>query len=98
MISGAKTKTSSYETQKLQDCQDIVIYTYKVKNRLEPKSLMDIFNRKPSIYGLRTNSDFNLPRFNAFRYGTSDLCYGQNWVIVLRTCLVKLASKKRSVK
>ena len=46
--------------------QDIAIYMYKVKNRLAPKSLMDIFNLKQSTYALR-NSDFNLPRFNTIK-------------------------------
>ena len=56
--------------------QDIAIYMYKVKSRLAPKSLMDIFNLKQSTYALRS-SDFNLPRFNAIRYGKHSLrCFG----------------------
>ena len=54
--------------------QDIAIYMYKVKNRLAPKSLMDIFNLKQSTYALR-NSDFNLPRFNTIRHGKHSLRY-----------------------
>ena len=47
---------------------------YKVKNRLAPKSLMDIFNQKQSTYAPR-NSDFNLPRFNTIRYRKHSLRY-----------------------
>ena len=78
-----RTKTCSYETLLTmaqlpslynRRLQDIAIYMYKVRNGLAPNIFNEIFSIKQSPYALR-NSDFNLPRFNATRYGKHSLRY-----------------------
>ena len=72
-----KTKSDTYETllnrARLptlhnRRLQDIAIYMYKVKNKLSPISVAEIFTLKQSSYSLR-NSDFNITRFNTVNYG-----------------------------
>ena len=78
-----KNKHSSY-TQLLERAklptlanrrlQDICILMYKVKHRLCPKSICNIFNEHTSAYNLR-QSDFSTPRYNTVTYGKHSLRY-----------------------
>ena len=54
--------------------QDICILMYKVKHRLCPNSICNIFNEHTSAYNLR-QSDFSTPRYNTVTYGKHSLCY-----------------------
>jgi len=50
---------------------------YKVKHRLCPNSICNIFNEHTSAYNLR-QSDFSTPRYNTVTYGKhSALCRTQ---------------------
>ena len=51
-----------------QRLQNIATFMYKVKNRLVPTYITEIFNTKLIQYNLR-NADFNIPRFRTVRYG-----------------------------
>ena len=48
--------------------QDIAIFIFKVKHKLLPKNILDLFSETPSNYHLR-NSDLYIPRFNSIRHG-----------------------------
>ena len=48
--------------------QDIAIFMFKVKHKLLPKNILDLFSETLSNYYLR-NSDFYIPRFNSVRHG-----------------------------
>jgi len=76
-----KDKHASYtklvERAKLQTLanrrlQDICILMYKVKHRLCPNSICNIFNENTSAYNLR-QSDFSTPRYNTVTYGEHPL-------------------------
>ena len=54
--------------------QDIAIFMYKVKHRLLPSNILDLFSGTPSWYNLR-NSDFHISRFNSVHYGKHSLRY-----------------------
>ena len=54
--------------------QDICILMYKVKHRLCPNSICNIFNEHTSAYNLR-QSDFSTPRYNTVTYGKHSLRY-----------------------
>ena len=54
--------------------QDIVILTYKVKYRLVPDFLCDIFSSKSRKYNFR-NPNFDIPRFYSVLYGKHSLRY-----------------------
>ena len=54
--------------------QDIVILMYKVKYRLVPDFICDIFNTKSCTYNFR-NQNFDIPRFNSVLYGKHSLRY-----------------------
>lgn len=54
--------------------QDICILMYKVKHRLCPNSICNIFNEHISAYNLR-QSDFSTPRYNTVTYGKHSLRY-----------------------
>ncbi|KAL9970833.1 hypothetical protein ACROYT_G023280 [Oculina patagonica] len=54
--------------------QDICILMYKVKHRLCPNSICNIFNEHNSTYNLR-QSDFSTPRYNTVTYGKHSLRY-----------------------
>lgn len=54
--------------------QDIAIFMYKVKHRLLPTNILELFSGTPSCYNLR-NSDFHIFRFNTVRYGKHSLRY-----------------------
>ena len=54
--------------------QDIVILMYKVKYRLVPDFICDIFSTKSCKYNLR-NQNFDFPRFNSVLYGKHSLRY-----------------------
>ena len=57
-----------------QRLQNIATFMYKVKNRLVPTYITEIFNTKPIQYNLR-NADFNIPRFRTVHYGKHSLRY-----------------------
>ena len=54
--------------------QDIVILMYKVKYRLVPDFICDIFSTKSCKYNFR-NQNFDIPRFNSVLYGKHSLRY-----------------------
>ena len=54
--------------------QDIVILMYKVKYRLVPDFIWDIFSTKSCKYNFR-NQNFDIPRFNSVLYGKHSLRY-----------------------
>ena len=54
--------------------QDIVILMYKVKYRLVPDFVCDIFSTKFCKYNFR-NQNFDIPRFNFVLYGKHSLRY-----------------------
>ena len=54
--------------------QDIVIPMYKVKYRLVPDFICDIFSTKSCKYNFR-NQNFDIPRFNSVLYGKHSLRY-----------------------
>jgi len=54
--------------------QDICILMYKVKHRLCPNNICNIFNEHISAYNLR-QSDFSTPRYNTVTYGKHSLRY-----------------------
>ena len=78
-----KDKQSSYpellEKGKLQTLmnrrlQDICVLMYKVKNRLCPSNICEIFSPCNSNYNLR-QKDFSITRFNTVTYGKHSLRY-----------------------
>ena len=66
-----KAGLSSLYQQRLQN---IATLMYKVKNRLVPTYITEIFNTTPKQYNLR-NADFNIPRFRTVHYGKHSLRY-----------------------
>ena len=54
--------------------QDICILMYKVKHKLCPTYICNIFNDQDSSYFLR-QSDFSIPSYNTVTYGKHSLCY-----------------------
>ena len=54
--------------------QDICILMYKVKHKLCPTYICNIFNDHNSSYFLR-QSDFSIPSYNTVTYGKHSLCY-----------------------
>ena len=54
--------------------QDIAIFMFKVKHKLLPKNILDLFSETPSNYYLR-NSDFYIPRFNSVRHEKHSLTF-----------------------
>ena len=54
--------------------QDIVILMYKVKYRLVPDFICDIYSPKSCKYNLR-NQNVYMPRFNSVLYGKHSLRY-----------------------
>ena len=54
--------------------QDICILMYKVKHKLCPTYICNIFNDHNSFYFLR-QSDFSIPSYNTVTYGKHSLCY-----------------------
>ena len=54
--------------------QDICILMYRVRNRLCPTYICNIFNNHNSSYSLR-QSDFSTPSFNTVTYGKHSLRY-----------------------
>ena len=61
-------------TLKNRRLQDICILMYKVKHKLCPTYICNIFNYHNSSYNLR-QSDFSIPRFNTVTYGKHSLRY-----------------------
>ena len=54
--------------------QDIVIFMFKVKDKLLPKNSINLFNNFPSSYNLR-NADFHIPSFKTVWHGKHSLRY-----------------------
>ena len=54
--------------------QHIVILMYKVKYRLVPDFICDIFSTESCKYNFR-NQNFDIPRFNSVLYGKHSLRY-----------------------
>lgn len=52
--------------------QDIAIFMFKVKHRLLPVNIINLFRNSPSNYNLR-NSDFFIQRYNTVRFGKHSL-------------------------
>ena len=64
-------KTTEFRKSRLQD---ILIYMYKVKHNLVPKTMIDIFPISNSKYNLR-NKDFSISRVNTTKYGKHSIRY-----------------------
>ena len=65
--------------------QDIAIFMFKIRNRLLPYNILELFSLSPSNYNPRNlrNSDFHVQRLKTVKYGNipSDFLghfYGQN--------------------
>ena len=54
--------------------QNIAIFIFKIKNKLLPVNILEIFPGATTAYKLR-NNDFFIPRFNTVRYGKYSLKY-----------------------
>ena len=52
--------------------EDIAIFMFKIKNRLLPGNVLELFPRSPSNYNLR-NSEFYVPRVRTVKYGKHSL-------------------------
>ena len=67
----AMAKIPTLKNRRLQDIAKIM---YKVKHRMCPNTLQDIFTKNTKSYNLR-NSEFFIPRFNTVTYGKHSLRY-----------------------
>ena len=67
-----KARLPSLRNRRLQD---IAILMYKVKAKLVPSYISDLFNCNMSKYNLRNADDFSLPRWNTVTYGKHSLRY-----------------------
>jgi len=54
--------------------QDIAIIVYKVKFKLAPSYIQDLFSTNHTAYYLRVK-EFTIPRFNSIHYGKHSLRY-----------------------
>ena len=54
--------------------QDIAIIMYKVKFKLAPSYILDLFSTNHTAYNLRVK-EFTIPRFNSIHYGKHSLRY-----------------------
>ena len=54
--------------------QDIAIIMCKVKFKLAPSYILDLFSTKHTAYNLRVK-EFTIPRFNSIHYGKHSLRY-----------------------
>ena len=52
--------------------QDIAIFMFKIRNRLLPYNILELFSSSPSNYNLR-NSDFHVQRVKTVKYGKHSL-------------------------
>ena len=52
--------------------QDIAILMFKIRNRLLPYNILELFSPSPSNYNLR-NSDFHVQRVKTVKYGKHSL-------------------------
>ena len=48
---------------------------YKVKHKLLPRSVVNIFEENETRYQLHNENDFKMPRFQSVRYGKHSLRY-----------------------
>jgi hypothetical protein len=51
------------------------IQMYKVKNQSAPKYIQELFKRKESVYDIRDNDLFNIPKFKTVGYGKKSFRY-----------------------
>ena len=51
------------------------IQMYKIKNKMAPLYLQEIFSVREDIYNLRANDTFSIPQFNSIKYGKKSLRY-----------------------
>jgi hypothetical protein len=51
------------------------IQMYKIKNQLAPAYIQNLFTRKESVYDIRDNDLFNIPRFKTVNYGKKSFRY-----------------------
>ena len=59
--------------------QDIAIFMFKIRNRLLPHNMLELFSPSPSNYNLR-NSDFDVQRVKTVKYGEHSLrFFGPFW-------------------
>ena len=54
--------------------QDIAIFMYKIKHRVLPSTVVEIFNTDSTGYSLR-NADFRSQRFDTVKHGKHSLRY-----------------------
>ena len=54
--------------------QDIATIMYRVKSKICPKYMVDMFSRNSTVYNLRVK-EFCIPRFNTVNYGKHSLRY-----------------------
>ena len=55
--------------------QDLAILMYKVKHKLTPIYIQNMFEENSTIYQLRNESDFKIPRFRTVTYGKHSIRY-----------------------
>ena len=65
------------------------IQMYKIKNKMAPLYLQEIFSVREDIYNLRANDTFSIPQFNSIKYGKKSLRYyhEQNYGRISRVTL-----------
>ena len=61
-----KAKLTTLYNRRLQD---IAIMMYKVKYKVLPSYVVDIFEENEARYQLLNENDFKVPRFQSVRYG-----------------------------
>ena len=74
MLSNGFHKRDELPTLINRRLQDVCILMYKVKHKLCPINIWNIFNNHTSSYILR-QSDFSIPRHNTVTYGKHSLWY-----------------------
>ena len=63
--------------------QDLAILMYKVKHKLTPIYIQDMFEENGATYQLRNGNDFKISRFRTVRYGKHSITeiYGSTLVV-----------------
>jgi len=55
--------------------QDLAIWMYKLKNKLSPIYINNIFEENDPKYQLRNGNDFKIPRFQSVTFGKHSIRY-----------------------
>lgn len=55
--------------------KEVAIQMYKVKNKLVPKYILEMFHIRDIVYDIRDNDLFNIPRFKTVTYGKKSFRY-----------------------